>query len=217
MVFRTLKPELLDALPPENLDAIHSRRDLRRFNRAMGNPAWFRDTLPQLIQPHERVLELGAGTGELREFLPDSRHLRWDGLDLAPRPPQWPRTDQWHQLDVRKFAGWADYPVVIANLFFHHLDDQDLAVLGQQLRQHARVLICSEPARGRRWQWLFRAVCLCVGANHVSRHDGHVSIAAGFRGDELSRIFGVNSTPWRCQLSVSPRGVYRMVAIRNLA
>lgn len=216
MVSRTLKPELLDALPPGDRDAIRSRRDLRHFNRAMGNPAWFRDTLPRLLCPGDRILELGAGTGELREaVLPRARH--WDALDLAPRPPAWAGESQWFQTDVRGFDGWKNYDVIIANLFFHHLDDGDLALLGERIQSHARAIVCAEPARARRWQWLFRAVCLMVRANHVSRHDGHVSIAAGFRGDELPRIFGLGMPHWNSDVTVTSRGVYRLVATRSPA
>ena len=125
MVSRILRPELLDSLPPEDRDAIHSRRDLRHFNRALGNPAWFRKQLSLIVRPGERVLELGAGTGELRQSVP-SHVFQWDGLDLAPRPNGWPATALWFQTDVRDFRGWDSYDVVIANLFLHHLDDAAL-------------------------------------------------------------------------------------------
>ncbi len=214
MVSRTLKPELLDTLPPGDSDAIHSRRDLRCFNRAMGNPAWFRDTLPRLMRPGDRILELGAGTGELRRsVLP--RECHWDALDLAPRPPDWPRGSLWFQTDARAFDGWTSYNVVVANLFFHHLEDADLKLLGARMRNSVRMILCAEPARARRWQWLFRAVCLMVRANRVSRHDGHVSIAAGFRGDELAAVFGLDPLHWNSHASTTPRGVYRLVATRR--
>jgi len=214
VVSRTLKPELLDALPPEDRDAIDSRRDLRHFNRVMGNAVWFRAQLPVFVRPGERILELGAGTGEIRSAVkrPD---LSWDGLDLAPRPADWPPTATWYQTDVRDFDGWSDYDVILANLFLHHLDDPTLVRLGGRMRAHARVILCSEPARARRWQWLFRGLCLMVRANHVSRHDGHVSIEAGFRNDELPRTFGLGGREWAWKLDVTFRGAYRLSARRS--
>lgn len=213
VVTRTLQPELLDALPPGDPDAIHSRRDLRHFNRVMGNPAWFQRELPRLLGPNDRLLELGAGTGELRTYFPSLLN-RWDAVDLAPRSSTWPRQAKWFQTDVRDFDQWNDYTVILANLFLHHLSDGDLETLGRRVPATVRAVICCEPARGRQWQWLFRALCFFVGANHVSRHDGHVSIAAGFRGSELPRSLGFDASSWNARVGCSPRGVYRMIAIR---
>jgi len=216
VVTRTLQPELLDALPPGDPDAIHSRRDLRYFNRAMGNPAWFHHELPRLLRPSDRILELGAGTGELRTGFP-SILTPWDAVDLAPRPLTWPAQAQWFQTDVRNFDRWSDYTVILANLFLHHLEDRDLEALGRRVPDSVRVVMCCEPARGRQWQWLFRAVCFLVRANHVSRHDGHVSIAAGFRDAELPESLGFHTPSWHARVGCSPRGVYRMIAIREMS
>ncbi|MBL9190835.1 MAG: hypothetical protein JNJ82_00675 [Opitutaceae bacterium] len=210
---RCLTPELLDSLPPECADAAHSRRDLKLFNHVMGNPAWLRRTLPQVVRKNERVLELGAGTGEVALALGDLG-LGWSGLDLVARPGRWPVSWDWHQADLRHFSQWENYPVVVANLVLHHLTDADLMALGRQLDGHARVLVACEPTRRRRWQWVFRGVCSLIRANHVSRHDGHVSIAAGFRGSELPALLGLSPRRWAWSASTSVRGVYRLVAQR---
>src|SRR4051812_43946237 len=132
---RILQPELLDRLASHEPTARHSRRDLRWVNAAMGNPRWLRGTLGQLAAPRDRLLELGAGDGAFARTLPGG----CDALDLQPPPADWPAESEWHQVDVRIFAQWADYPVVFANLFFHHLSNRALAVLGQQLRRHTKV------------------------------------------------------------------------------
>jgi hypothetical protein len=211
---RSLTPELLDSLPPECADAAHSRRDLKLFNHVMGNPAWLRRTLPHVVKRNERVLELGAGTGEVAHSLRDLG-LDWSGLDLVARPVHWPQVWTWHQTDLRHFAQWENYPVVVANLVLHHLTDADLGDLGRQLDRHARVVLACEPTRRRRWQWVFRGVCSLIRANHVSRHDGHVSIAAGFLGSELPALLGLSSQRWAWSATTSARGVYRLVAWRT--
>lgn len=66
---RTVQPELLDSLAPDHPDAVRNRRDLRLTNAVMGNPRWFSRTLPALLRSSERVLDLGAGTGELAHRL----------------------------------------------------------------------------------------------------------------------------------------------------
>src|SRR5882672_8751466 len=94
MMQRTLQPELLDSLPPQHPDARHSRRDLRVINRIMGNHRWFERTLPSCRRAGERVLEIGAGTGELGLRL-STWGLPVSGLDLCPQPEEWIDTGDW--------------------------------------------------------------------------------------------------------------------------
>lgn len=211
---RTLQPELLDALPIDHPAALHNRRDLRLTNGAMGNFRWFNRLLPSLVRPGERVLELGAGTGELGRQL-QRRGLALDGLDRWPRPADWPAQQAWHQADLATFPGYADYPVVIGNLIFHQFDDAVLAALGSRLRATARVIVACEPARRRTSQLLFAGLAPLLGANYVSRHDARVSIAAGFRGNELARALGLGPDAWDCQVTTTFLGAYRLVAVRR--
>jgi len=211
---RTLEPEILDSLPPGHPDAMHNRRDLRVVNRVMGNHRWFGRVLPPLIRPGEKVLELGAGTGELGLRLV-AAGMPVDGLDLWPRPAGWPAVHAWHVADLREFGGYAGYPVVIGNLIFHQFSGSDLAALGARLQAHARVIVACEPVRRRWFQMLYALFAPLFGANYVSRHDGRVSIAAGFRGAELPQALGLDPRAWDCRCTSTPLGGYRMVAVRR--
>ncbi len=213
-VQRRLVPELLDSLPPDHPDALHSRRDLRVINRVMDNAPWFRAALASRVLPGERVLELGSGTGELAAVLRSVAPL-FDSIDRVPRPPAWPADARWHQADIMEFAGWSDYPVVIGNLILHHFDDEALRDLGNALSPHARLLVFSEPTRKRLNQWLWNVAAPLGGANHVTRHDGRVSIAAGFRHDELPRALGLDPALWSWQITNSWLGAYRLIAERR--
>jgi hypothetical protein len=211
---RRLTPEILDSLPPDDPAARHSRRDLRVFNAVLGGEAWCRRRVPALVRPGERVIELGAGTGEFGISL--ARKLpSLDGLDRCPRPPGWPAESRWHQVDAFAFEGWRDYRVVIGSLIFHHFDAEALHTLGRRLADHARLIVACEPARRRRFQWLFAALCRLIGAHPVSRHDGWVSIEAGFLGQELPEALGLETRDWRCDVTASTRGSYRLVAERR--
>ena len=211
---RTLQPELLDSLPHDHPDARHSRRDLRLINHAMGNHRWFARTLPPLLRPGEIALELGAGTGELGLRLA-ARGAAVDGLDRVPRPPAWPAARTWHASDLRSFPGYDRYAAVLANLLLHHLTAAELAALGATLGRTARVILASEPQRSPRAQRLFALVSPLFRANHVTRHDAHVSIAAGFRGDELPRALGLNPARWHCRCTTTLLGAHRLVAVRR--
>ena len=210
---RTLEPELLDSLPADHPDALHNRRDLRLTNQVMGNHRWLERILARIIRPGEVVLELGAGTGELGLRLA-RRGLSVAGLDLWPRPPEWDPTRPWHREDLRTFTLYSDYAAVVGNLIFHQFSEADLARVGENIRRSARVIVASEPHRRRLSQLLYKTFTPLIGANHVSRHDGHVSIAAGFRGNELPHYLGLSPDEWRVDCHSTALGAYRMVAVR---
>jgi hypothetical protein len=213
-MIRVCMPELLDSLPHDHPDAIHNRRDLRIINRFLGNGGWFARTLPALMRGGERVLELGAGTGEMGQSL-IRRGIPVDGLDLWPRPPAWPPGREWHQADLTRFDGYGAYPVVIANLILHQFRAEELAALGDRLRRSARVILACEPRRSRVSQAIIATLGPVFGANHVTLHDSRVSIAAGFLGDELPGLLGLRPEEWRYSHTTTALGAIRMVAVRT--
>ncbi len=213
-MIRTLQPEMLDALPPEHPDAQHSRRDLRLINQIVGSHRWIAQTLPPIVRETERVLEIGAGTGELGRQLA-AGGIAVDGLDLWPRPSDWPAACEWHVADVRTFTGFADYAAIVGNLIFHQFSDSELRALGATIRRTARVIIACEPARRRASQALLRIFSPVFGASHVTQHDAHVSVAAGFRGAELPALLGLDEGGWSFSRKTTALGSYRMVAQRT--
>lgn len=211
---RTLQPELLDSLSPTHPDALHNRRDLRLTNVILGTHRWIARTVPARLRPGERALELGAGTGELGRRL-IRRGVRLDGLDRWPRPKDWPEARGWHQTDLLTFPHYADYAAVVGNLIFHQFHEDELAALGARLRGTMRVLIAAEPVRRRSSQWLYRFFGHMLGANPVSLHDAHVSIAAGFRGAELPHGLGLDPADWQIESRHTLLGVHRLTAVRR--
>jgi hypothetical protein len=211
---RTLQPEILDSLPVDHPAALHNRRDLRIINRITGNHRWMRRALAGQLRPGERALELGAGTGELGAVL-HRAGLPVDGLDLWPRPSTWPAERAWHQADLRTFDRYHEYAAVCGSLILHQFSATELADVGRRLRDHVRVIVASEPARRRLSQVLFRRLAPLFGANYVSLHDAHVSIAAGFRRRELPEALGLDEANWTLQCRTSLLGLYRMIAVRR--
>jgi 2-polyprenyl-3-methyl-5-hydroxy-6-metoxy-1,4-benzoquinol methylase len=210
---RSLQPELLDTLPPDHPAALHSRRDLRLINRFMRTRQWMTGELRRWLRPGERVLELGAGTGELAIAL-NAAGFPVDGLDLWPQPAAWPASARWHQADLRTFAHYGDYAFIIGSLIFHQFNSEELAVVGQRCQQ-ARVILASEPARWRRAQVLMSLLGPVFGASYVTKHDARVSIAAGFLGNELPGLLTLDQQRWSWDCHSGGLGVYRMTAHRR--
>lgn len=209
---RTLVPEILDTLSPDDPAAVHNRRDLRIVNRFLGTRRWFASHLQPRFRPGDRILEIGSGTGELGRWL-WSQGYQVDGLDLWPRPADWPAHGRWHQADLRSFDGYADYPIIIASLILHQFPDAELTALGARIAR-ARSVLALEPGRSRFFQRIFGAGCTLLGGNHVTRHDGHVSIGAGFRDRELPDCLNFSSKSWSLWYRAQGWGAYRMIADR---
>lgn len=211
---RVLQAELLDSLPPDHPAALHNRRDLRLTNRILGHYRWFARTLSALPVPPGPILELGAGLGELGHHLA-AHGFATDGLDLWPRPADWPAARAWHRADLLTFDAYAAYRTILGNLIFHQFTAEQLAALGATLQRSARIILACEPVRCRRSQIAFATCGRLLGANHVSLHDAHVSIAAGFVGDELPQFLGLRAPEWTWQCQSTTLGSYRMVAWRT--
>ncbi len=214
MLPRVVEPELLDGLPCDHPAARHNRRDLRVTNALMGNHRWLGRQVESRVRPSEPALEIGAGTGEVALWL---RRRGWqvDGLDTWPAPPAWPAGARWHRADLRRFGGYGAYRAVFGNLIFHQFTAAELGALGARLAGGPRVLVACEPVRRRISQWLYRLAGPLLGVNYVSRHDAHASIAAGFVGDELPRLLGLDPGRWSWRCGTTGRGAYRMVAWRR--
>lgn len=213
---RCVRPELLDSLPPASAEATRSRRELVRVNRVMGNAAWFLRRVPPLARPGERALELGAGDGALSLAL-TTAGLPCDALDRFPAPDTWPDANRWQVCDLRTYTRWSKHALILGNLILHHLHPPELAALGERLDREpgVRVLVFNEPLRHFRSHVLWTLGAPLGGAGPVTRHDGRVSITAGFRADELPRALGLSSRRWSWAYEHTWLGAYRVIATRR--
>ena len=208
-------------LPEQTLERVYSDQAVATklhdgiVISSSSQPSMMAMMLGQLdLHEGDNVMEIGAGTGELSQSL-HGAGLRVDGLDLWPKPDGWRETAVWHVGDLRSFDGYPAYAGIVGNLIFHQFADEDLRGLGEKLQRHARVIVACEPHRRRISQVLYRTLGPLFGANHVSLHDAHVSIAAGFRDDELPVALGLAAKFWAVRISCSTLGLYRMIAVRH--
>jgi hypothetical protein len=205
---RVLTPEWLDSLPADAPEAIQSRADLCLINRLMGNYRWFERVLlaGSGLNANARIVELGAGDGTLaRRLLRSAPGWDYTALDLAPAPPDLPKGCRRLQADLFAALPTLRGDALIANLFLHHFDDDQLKALGPMLREFPLVAFC-EPYRHPRFHIAGYALNL-LGINAVTRHDLHVSIDAGFAGRELADSLGLPDARVQC----SALGAYRLL------
>lgn len=218
---RRITPEILDQLPADHPDAVHSRRDIQKFNCLQRNFRWFRQSLAPWI-PRDgplQVLEIGAGCGALGKYL--ARHFGEErlcitGLDLAPRPPDWPARWPWHQGNVFEREPGGEFTVILANLTLHHFTDAALNQLQPLITPPTRLFLANETHRAHTPQALLPLARL-LGINHVTRHDARVSIEGGFAGEELAAALSLTPPDWRAHVDTSFLGTYRLTALRTQA
>ncbi|RPJ35244.1 MAG: hypothetical protein EHM17_03265 [Verrucomicrobiaceae bacterium] len=212
MKTRVVEPELLDHLPHDDPAARRSRLDLRRINFLMGNEGRVLRALRRVPDATASMIcELGAGDGSLitgihRRF-PNSRVT---ACDLAPRPAWLDSAIDWRSGDVFQHAP-PPGGVLVANLFLHHFEGEDLRRLGK-LCEGFDVLIFNEPARSRLAAFL--GTLLHPFVNRVTRHDMQVSIRAGFRRGEMAALMGLEPARWRIEESSTWLGARSITAWR---
>lgn len=211
---RVVAPEWLDRLEPDDRLARANRTDLWQLNQLVGTAAWFQMALEQVPDRPKRLVEIGAGDGGLSRAL-QKGGWECDGLDVWPAPVEWPAERAWHRVKVESFNGWSDYDGVCANLFLHQLEDATLAELGRRWAAAGiRAVVTQEPWRSGVGRVMFLLAAAALGLGEVSRHDGWVSVNAGFDGAELPERLGLGGAGWAWEVRRTGWGLYRMAAWR---
>lgn len=225
MMPRVVAAEVLDGLPQDDPGAIRSRRDLRRVHRAMGTRtiilrAFKAMKLSRLEVETLRVLEIGAGDGSLLLGVAQALDSAWPKVALTLLDRQALVTPaivaSYHAVgwtvttDVGDVLDWAArdtdtrpnaparWDLVVANLFLHHFEGEQLVRLVQAIAQKSDRLLVCEPRRD--WLALIGShLTGLIGANAVTREDAVLSVHAGFNGKELSALWPAFGDGWRVQ------------------
>jgi 2-polyprenyl-3-methyl-5-hydroxy-6-metoxy-1,4-benzoquinol methylase len=235
---REVRAEILDELPPADVRAIRSRRDLRRINFMMGScgilSRALRDALASSAhQAPPRILELGAGDGSLAlrvarrlsGFRPEAELTLLDRQAVIAEPTgiafartgwtlraltvdvlEWARAPTQQRLTAR-------WDVILANLFLHHFEAPALQELLSAVADRCDAFIACEPRRSVAALTGSRLLP-ALGVSRDTLHDAVVSVRAGFRGDELSRMWPGHPPGWK--VAERPAGLcsHLFVAVR---
>lgn len=214
MLQRVVVPELLDHLPVDDPHAVRSRRDLRRINFLMGNERWIHRTLARFPDAvRAGLVELGAGDGRLCRTLANAfPGSSVTAFDLAPAPADLAPRVKWHRGDLFGQPPPSPGGVRIANLFLHHFEGEALTLLGRWL-ENADLLVFNEPDRASLPHRLGNLMHPWI--NHVTRHDMHVSIDAGFAAGEIQQLLGLDAARWKFEESCTWQGARRLIGVKS--
>ena len=203
---RSVEPEILDHMPPDDARAVRARGDLKRVNAVIMQT----DIMGRLLAAHwgetapRTILDLGTGDGAFMLTVARRLKARWSGVTvtLLDRHSIVSRETQ----DAFAALGWRADPVasdvlaflealppasvdiITTNLFLHHFTEAQLARLLELAARAAPLLVACEPRRNK---FALRSSRLlwAIGLNEVILHDAIVSVRAGFGGQELSALW----------------------------
>ena len=212
---RLVQGEELDVLPPSDPRALRSRADLRRVHRAMCSVSILTRCLGQLRlrKTPRRILELGAGDATLLLRLAQTLDPPWQDVSLtvldrhdmvSPETQAAYEALGWQLTVLQDDAlAWAEsrnaahYDLSLACLFVHHFVGDELSTLLRGIMSQADAFVALEPRR----DWIARTgsrFIALLGANRVTREDAVKSVAAGFRGREMTALWPGSSGDWWC-------------------
>jgi len=206
---------MLDELHPHDPRAQRSRRDLRRVHVAMRSRSILMRAIERMrIDAPRRLIELGAGDGTLLLGVARAAQPRWTRVELTLLDLHALMTEEtrekyrefgWNATVVRTdIRAWAEAPVsahydlCLANLFLHHFPDAVLKSLLPAIARRTQAIVACEPRRDLASRLASRSVGI-LGANAVTREDAVKSVAAGFRGKELSAIWKLAAAEWHME------------------
>lgn len=187
---RMLKPELLDSAACELRN--RNLHDIARINRWCGGHRVLLRVLRDLVRSRERfsVLDVGAASGDMgeciRKVFPNARVLLTDYRLAHLRNPALPRL----AADAFRLPFLpATFDFVICSSVLHHFPDEEIVDLIRETRSLARrALIILDLERHPIPYYFLPMTRRVFEWSTLTLHDGPISVAAGFRAEELASL-----------------------------
>jgi ubiquinone/menaquinone biosynthesis C-methylase UbiE len=214
---RVLQPELLESADATLAD--RNLRDIARINRWFGGHRALLRVLKDLAPPQKpfSVLDVGAGSGDMgqciRSRFPNATVVSLDHRAFHLRDAAGPRV----AADAFQLPFLPNsFDFVLCSSVLHHFPSGQVIELIAELRGFARkALVVLDLERHRLAYHFLPMTGKLFSWSALTLHDGPVSVAAGFRSNELARLVlaaGVNNVvvrrhwPWfRLSVVVSAR------------
>ncbi len=200
---RNSDPEWMDDPNLDEQTLQNAVDDINKINKWLGG---FHFTL-QAIQKELKkinkstitIVDAGCGDGEMLRYLSshigDSR-VQFLGLDFSANSINKGRLKSMEFKDIRFResdilqinASDIECDILISTLTMHHLIDSEIINFLKKFKEiTTHSIIINDLHRSRIAFILFQLVCLIFIRNEISKHDGLISIASGFKRADFKR------------------------------
>ncbi len=205
--FRSKQSEIMDDFELQGPEMKELMNDLRKVNKWLGGNKITLNAVSYLLEGHSKekeitIIDLGCGDGEmLRQCATyGAMHgykFKFIGIDFNPNilKEAIKKSESFSNISFLKtdvFSEGNSLPncdIALATLFLHHFSNKKIELLVKQLSEKATIgVVVNDLERSRSAFVLFKVASEIFLKTKVARHDGLVSIARGFKKEELTLI-----------------------------
>jgi len=207
LTYRTSERELMDDPEISQLDLQEALIDISKTNRMLGGNSITIKALQRLFKENPSknnwtIVDVGCGDGEMLRLISDyfkskSIHLNLVGIDLSSQSITLGKkmSQSYTNINLIEKDIFSIDPetftcdVMICTLTLHHFKDRDIFLFIKQFVKLAQVaIVINDLQRSKIAYQLFRVFSRIFIRSHVAKNDGLVSIASGFKKNELKKV-----------------------------
>ncbi|WP_310991899.1 methyltransferase domain-containing protein [Aequorivita marina] len=207
--YRSEQKEIMDSLDFRGTEMQNLLKDLKTVNKWLGGNSITIDGLKKLLITCSKsekitILDIGCGDGELLRKCADfgrknNYNFELIGVDFNDNILQFAKAQSEEYLNIefinvdvfseKKLIPNCD--IALCTLFLHHFNDVKIEAILNALLTRSRIGVLVNDLE-RNWVAfnLFKVVSQLILKTKTANHDGLVSIARGFKRQELVRISG---------------------------
>jgi len=184
-------PELLDEHDAPREEMERSLRDLRRFNRWAGGTSTYLRLVRRFAPDARIVADLGAGTADLLDALPENVTTIAVDLNIKHLAYQRGRSRALRVVAdaMRLPFRDASVDIVTSSHFFHHFEPEENAAILRGALRIARIGAMASDTRRHILPYLFTWL---LGKLHlvgkITAYDAPASVARGYTVDEAKAV-----------------------------
>ena len=222
---RSTQPEIMDDLDFHGNEMKNLLKDLKTVNKWLGGNKVTLDGLRKLLKNHPKnetivILDIGCGDGELLRRCVDfgernNFNFKCIGLDFnenilktaEDRSLEY-KNISFIKVDVLQESHLIpNCDITLCTLFLHHFTNENIDRLINVFLKISRVgIVINDLERSKHAFNLFKLVSEIMLKTTTARHDGLVSIARGFKKNEL---FDISNKILNQQSTIHWRWAYR--------
>ncbi|TVR85280.1 MAG: methyltransferase domain-containing protein [Saprospirales bacterium] len=203
---RSQKKELMDGPLDDPLELHRNLEELVFINRFTANYPKTLRSLKKMIPDGQReltVLDLGCGAGDwlwyvYKNLAPELDSLHLIGLDIEPHAIEFARKNypglegkvQWECCSYRDFlAGEPRVDIATANLFCHHLTEEEISELLALLEEKCiRGFLINDLERNPIAFYSIAILTRLFSRSRYTRNDAPLSVKRGFKKPEWKKL-----------------------------